>query len=237
MAASFSSKSTLPRSMEFLPASSSLSLLTYSKCLFKLYMRQNTAALETLKKLEWHLSMAASVLLKEFCQGSMELLPPLPLRPMKPERQQSDDRGRSRCCLGSIESVILWFHGCVLFSKIARQSAYEDSSGLCLLLLLCKERTNLCMRERYCYLLKIQKAITAVHGCVLPFHKKSSFTLSWTFLWPLPHLKKNTFRLQHYGRERNLGGARRGIKQLSVFLGYDILHHTPLSQQPKHSWR
>jgi len=200
-------------------------------------MRKSTAAFETLKKLKWHLSMAASAPLKEFSQGSMEHLPPLPLRPMKPERQQSDDRGRSRCCLGSIESVILWFHGCVLFSKIARQSAYEDSSGLCLLLLLCKERTNLCMRERYCYLLKIQKAITAVHGCVLPFHKKSSFTLSWTFLWPLPHLKKNTFRLQHYGRERNLGGARRGIKQLSVFLGYDILHHTPLSQQPKHSWR
>ena len=67
-------------------------------------MRQSTAAFETLKKLEWHLSMAASAPLKEFCQGSMELLPPLPLRPTKTKRQPSDERGRSRCCFCSVEN-------------------------------------------------------------------------------------------------------------------------------------
>ena len=106
----------------------------------------------------------------------MELLPPLPLRRTKTDRQPSDECGRNRCCLRSVESVILWFHGCVLFSKIARQSAHEDSSGLCLLLL-CKERTKLGMRERNCCFLSIQKAITTVHGCVLPSTKKELYAL------------------------------------------------------------
>jgi len=74
------------------------------------------------------------------------------------------------------------------------------------------------MRERYC--------------CLLPSTKKELYALMDS---PLAFASSEKLSNCDYGREKNLCGARPGIKQLPVFLGYDLPHHTPLSQKPKPS--